>query len=198
MRQVLYLFHGSHSPSEESQKGCFLEKSPGGPKGASKGGSKYPWGPTWKKILSLIWESDQYHAFFLCILVYMKRIKRGAHQTNPLWAVRPQYANPSWMRMMGSDCEQSLEIWLQYTIWHVKDSQMAYLLKKNLWLLHAAAYLSHCCIASAHFIFSIEMSWTGSKVKNKCHLMCWRLLFGKLMEQMFNRLRICGPRLWWK
>ena len=72
------------------------------------------------------------------------------------------------------------------------------LVEKNLWLLHAAAYLSHCCIASAHFIFSIEMSWTGSKVKNKCHLMCWRLLFGKLMEQMFNRLRICGPRLWWK
>ena len=141
MRQVLYLFHGSHSPSEESQKGCFLEKSPGGPKGASKGGSKYPWGPMWKKILSLIWESDQYHAFFLCILVYMKRIKRGAHQTNPLWAVRPQNANPSWMRMMGSDCEQSLEIWLQNTIWHVKDSQMAYLLKKTF----GCCMLQHIC-----------------------------------------------------
>ena len=42
MRQVLYLFHGSHSPSEESQKGCFLEKSPGAPRGAPRGAQSTP------------------------------------------------------------------------------------------------------------------------------------------------------------
>ena len=38
MRQVLYTFPGSHIPSEESQKGCSLEKSLGG----SQGGPKVP------------------------------------------------------------------------------------------------------------------------------------------------------------
>ena len=159
MRQVLYLFHGSHSPSEESQKGCFLEKSPGGPKGASKGGSKYPWGPTWKKILSLIWESDQYHAFFLCILVYMKRIKRGAHQTNPLWAVRPQNANPSWMRMMGSDYEQSLEIWLQILFDMSKTAKWHTCWKKPLVVACCSIFVALLhCLSSLRFFNRNELN----------------------------------------
>ena len=46
MRQVLCVFPGSHVPSEESQKGCSLEKSLGG----SQGGPKVPPRPYAEKI----------------------------------------------------------------------------------------------------------------------------------------------------
>ena len=178
------------------RKGAFWKNPQGAPRGPPRGPPRGAQSTPEALRVSLIWESDQYHAFFLCILVYMKRIKRGAHQTNPLWAVRPQNANPKWMRMMGSDCEQSLEIWLQILFDMSKTAKM-HTWKKPLVVACCSIFVALLhCLSSLHFL--IEMSWTGSKVKNKCHLMCWRLLFGKFMEQMFNRLRLGGPRLWWK
>ena len=102
-------------------------------------------------------ESEKYHAFFLCILVHMKRTRRGAHQTNLFCALRgPQNANPSWMRMVGQDCEQSLKTWVQVLFYMYKTARWRACWKKTL--------IAACCsiFAAYHSPLHFSSAWTAA------------------------------------